>query len=118
MTRSPAYTLTLILPIILAASTIVQKHAAKPPFALALSAEKTAATLGSDIRVKVRWTNTSDEAGGPSFLRLLQKGWGLSLSAILSGTEESPPEALPVPFWNSLTNLLTSCYSHSKILHE
>ncbi len=54
--------LALTLPAILAASTMVQKHAAKPPFTLALSAEKTAATLGSDIWVKLCWTNTSDEA--------------------------------------------------------
>jgi hypothetical protein len=54
--------LALTLPAILAVSTIPQKHTAIPPFTLALSPEKSAATLGSDIWVKVRWTNISDRA--------------------------------------------------------
>jgi hypothetical protein len=52
---------TLCFSVLLAGLALAQQQAAKPPFALALSAEKTIATLGSDVWVKVLWTNTSEQ---------------------------------------------------------
>ena len=53
--------LTLLLSALLAGLASAQKQPAKPPFTLVLSAEKATATLGSDVWVKVRWTNTSGQ---------------------------------------------------------
>ncbi len=53
--------LILVLTAICAGPTPAQKHTAKPPFTLVLTAEKPTVSLGSDVWVKVRWTNTSDE---------------------------------------------------------
>jgi len=54
--------LTLFLSALLAGLASAQKQPSKPPFTLVLSAEKPTATLDSDVWVKVRWTNTSDQA--------------------------------------------------------
>jgi hypothetical protein len=54
--------LTLFLSVLLSGLAPAQKRPDKPPFTLILSAEKGAATLGADVWVKVRWTNTSDQA--------------------------------------------------------
>jgi hypothetical protein len=52
----------LLLTAICAGATLPQNHASKPPFELVLTTEKPTASLGSDVGVKVRWTNTSDQA--------------------------------------------------------
>jgi hypothetical protein len=53
---------TLFLYALLAGLAAAQKSPVKPPFTLVLSAEKATATLGADVWVKVRWTNTSHQA--------------------------------------------------------
>jgi hypothetical protein len=53
--------LTLFLSALLAGLASAQKQPAKTPFTLVLSAEKATVTLDSDVWVKVRWTNTSDQ---------------------------------------------------------
>jgi len=52
--------LTLLFCVLLVNLTLAQKQPAKTPFTLALSCETAITTLGSDVWVKVRWTNTSD----------------------------------------------------------
>jgi hypothetical protein len=52
--------LALFLSAFLSGRALAQKRPAKPPFKLILSAEK-AVTLGADVWVKIRWTNTSDQ---------------------------------------------------------
>jgi hypothetical protein len=54
--------LTLFLSALLAGLASAQKQPAKAPFTLVLTIEKATVTLGSDVWVKVRWTNTSDQA--------------------------------------------------------
>src|SRR6266446_2911509 len=54
--------LILLLTAICAGPTPAQKHTAKPPFTLVLTAEKPTVSLGSDVWVKIRWTNTSDQS--------------------------------------------------------
>lgn len=55
--------LALFLSALLAGLATAQKQpTTTPPFTLVLSAEKPTATLDSDVWVKVRWTNTSDQA--------------------------------------------------------
>lgn len=53
--------LMILLSAVLAAPGVAQKQSAKPPFTLNLSAEPTS-SLGSGVWVKVRWTNTSEQA--------------------------------------------------------
>ena len=53
---------TLLLFVFIVGISSAQKHIPKPPFTLALSAEKTTVTLRPELWVKLKWTNTSSQA--------------------------------------------------------